>query len=220
MPHTLSNHLTQLFRAKHINCVIDVGANVGQYAQMLRNSGYRGRIFSIEPVQSTFDTLQRARPGDHNWRKMRCALGTEHGQLQLNVCAASTGSSFLTPTPGSIPWDNDWELQVDHVEEVTVFTLDEIFDDCTKGIPEPRVHLKLDTQGWDVRVVEGGEQSMERIATMQSELSFQPTYDGMTDWRKALSLYESYGFAVTGLFPIGRDHLLRMHEMDAVLTRI
>ena len=59
---------------------------------------------------------------------------------------------------------------------------------------------------------------MAKIATMQSELSFQPTYGEMTDWRKALCLYESYRFAVTGLFPVGRNRMLRVHEMDAVLT--
>ena len=51
---------------------------------------------------------------------------------------------------------------------------------------------------------------MAKIATMQSELSFQPTYGGMTDWRKALCLYESYGFAVTGLFRASGNMMVNM----------
>ena len=40
-----------------VDCVLDVGANVGQFGDMLRTIGYMGTIVSFEPVDATFRTL-------------------------------------------------------------------------------------------------------------------------------------------------------------------
>ena len=40
-----------MLRATDVNCVIDVGANVGQFGIALRRAGYRGCIVLFEPVR-------------------------------------------------------------------------------------------------------------------------------------------------------------------------
>jgi hypothetical protein len=52
-----------------------------------------------------------------------------------------------------------------------------------------------------------------------SELSFQPIYEGMPDYRQMLAEFESAGFAVSGLFPVSRNPDLSLIEMDCVLVR-
>jgi len=44
--------LSQVLRRLDINCVLDVGANQGQYGLMLRGLGYSGYIVSFEPVNA------------------------------------------------------------------------------------------------------------------------------------------------------------------------
>jgi len=55
--------LRSLLESLRVNCVIDAGANQGQTVDLLRGIGFRGFIFSFEPLGSAFSTLSdRMRP--------------------------------------------------------------------------------------------------------------------------------------------------------------
>lgn len=45
---------------RSIDTVLDVGANVGQFASSLRKKGFSGRLESFEPVSSVFADLEDA----------------------------------------------------------------------------------------------------------------------------------------------------------------
>lgn len=61
-------HLRKLLTLLKVNCVLDVGANQGQFATELRRIGYHGRLVSFEPVSSVYAILQKAFSGDTQWR--------------------------------------------------------------------------------------------------------------------------------------------------------
>src|SRR5437879_176927 len=84
----------EVFEDLSINCVLDVGANVGQYASQLRSFGYSGWILSFEPVEANFALLQRAASRDPKWRAFPWALGTVDGPAEINVMDATVFSSF------------------------------------------------------------------------------------------------------------------------------
>lgn len=118
-------HLTELLKKLRINCVFDVGANVGQYALMLRRNGYRGYIFSFEPVTKTFDSLKEAARGDEYWKTFKVALGAHRGVAQINRTSLSALDSFRRP---SQLWDQILpNISVVDTEEVEVRTLDDGF---------------------------------------------------------------------------------------------
>src|SRR5207245_5427268 len=93
----MSAHLASLYARLEINCVLDVGAHVGQYGRFLRNIGYRGRIVSFEPVLANFTVLEQRRAGDEHWTCHRLALGRQDGTLPINVASVTQVSSFLVP---------------------------------------------------------------------------------------------------------------------------
>src|SRR6185503_14223092 len=53
-------HLRRLLAHLDVDCVFDVGANTGQYAEMLRRrAGFRGRIVSFEPIPEAASEVRR-----------------------------------------------------------------------------------------------------------------------------------------------------------------
>ena len=76
--------------------VLDVGANVGQYRQRLRNVGYKGLIISFEALPFLFNELERSALSDPNWKIAPCAaLGDVGGWADMNVSANTASSSLL-----------------------------------------------------------------------------------------------------------------------------
>jgi hypothetical protein len=84
-----------------------------------------------------------------------------------------------------------------------------------------RIFLKLDTQGYDLRVIEGAGAKLAQIQALQTEVVVKSIYQGMVDYLEALKILQNNGFELTGMFPVTRDDRdqLRVVEMDAVMCR-
>ncbi len=214
----LPGHLGTILRNLDVNCVIDVGANRGQFASMIRNAGYTGRIVSVEPVSEPYIALCRRFQDDPSWHGLNIALGEREETKAINVFASDDLSSFLEPSVNM--GENLQNSYVTNSQIVPIRRLESVFDRIVEGLARPRVFLKLDTQGYDLRVVRGAGDSLHHIVGIESELSVIPLYEGMPDYLEALTFYRHLGFEPTGIFPLERNkkngHVL---EFEAVLTR-
>ena len=217
---TLGTHLAQLLPRLGIDCVLDVGANQGQYGRALRKAGYRGRIVSFEPVQETFRILKSHADKDGDWRVNNYALGAKPGESTIHVTRATILSSFRQPNAFSME-KYAWGMPIVRDEQVQIRTLDEVFDECLKGLTDPKVFLKLDTQGFDLQVFAGAKRSLPRVLGLQTEISVQPIYEDVPDYLEALAVYKAAGFVMSGLYPVSRDkQTLACIEMDCVMRRV
>lgn len=214
----LRSHLTTLFSALKINCVIDVGANTGQFARMIRGAGFAGRIISFEPVRQNFVELSKRMAGDADWYGHQLALGSSDGDATINVTQYSVFSSFFKPNQYSLRrFEGDSEVVSQEI--VQVRTLTGLFDSLLKGYDEPRVYLKLDTQGFDLDVLRGASAVLPSIAALQTELSMMPVYDGAPTYHDTMRFLDAAGYQATGFFAINRDQKLRATEFDCVCVR-
>lgn len=214
----LHRHLRNLFALRDINCVLDVGANYGQYGTMLRDAGYRGRIISFEPVSASYQRLQQTAAKDGNWDTYNFALGSMEGEQEINVTAASDFASFLPPSEFSKNTFGD-VVTIAKTERVHIKRLDDIFATVTKKQPQSNIHLKMDTQGYDLDVFRGAKNSLQNITSIQSELSVLPVYEGMPDYLESLATYRNAGFEITGMFPVSHDSAtLMVIEFDCVFV--
>ena len=88
-------HLKQLINLLGINCVLDVGANEGQFALELRGIGFKGLIVSFEPLHGAFQRLQQTFSRDSCWKGFQVALGAKCERK--NKCNTSSDGDELPP---------------------------------------------------------------------------------------------------------------------------
>lgn len=188
----------QLFKQYRVDLVLDVGANAGQYASALRGDvGYQGRIASFEPVQEPFRRLESAAAGDRLWQVFNMGLGSRAAEVEINIAANSFSSSLLSMLPAhtaSAP-DSSYVGK----ETIRVSTLDAVFPDLHQGAAS--VYLKIDTQGYERQVLDGGAVSLALIDTIQLEMSLVPLYAGeplMTEMHDHL---RSLGYRMVAVEP-------------------
>ena len=213
----LRQHLQRLLPLLEINTVLDVGAHRGEFGQFLRDMGYTGHIFSFEPVRENFERLEKLCAKDGRWQAVCCALGDHEGVETLHVARHSSFSSFLPVNDfGRRQFASESATEKD--ELVPMKRLDDVFEECVRGIENPRVYLKIDTQGYDLRVLEGAAGHVDRVLALQLELSVKSIYEGPLNYLEAIAQANQKGFEVTGLFPVSCDSAMRVIEFDCVFV--
>ena len=212
----LATHLQALFALLNVDCVLDVGANRGQYGTFLRREvGYTGHIASFEPQPACLRDLEAKASRDPLWKIYGFALGSESGQARLNIMRTSEFTSFLSPDSSAVPMLAERNTVV-QVETVQVKRLDDVIGKVRAASSCRSVYLKLDTQGYDLEVIKGASATLESIAALQTEVSVLPIYGRMPDWLTSFHTLKVHGFDVTGLFPVSEDAQLRVVEFDCV----
>lgn len=208
--------LQRLLRRLDVDCVIDVGANLGQYARELRLIGFNGLIISFEPTPGLHDRLAGLASSDPNWATMELALGRRAGVLPLKIMASQLFNSFHQPA-------NDIEElaaanSVVETLDVQVESLNHVLPVMQENFGFKRPLLKMDTQGHDVDVFDGASEVLDRIVALQSEVSVMRLYEDTPHWTEAIARYEQGGYQLAGMFAVnpGEDEL---REMDCFMVQ-
>jgi FkbM family methyltransferase len=199
-PGSYEHALQRVLIARPVANVLDVGAHQGSYAQLLRSLDFRGRIDSFEPDPSTFDVLARRAEADGGWYAHAAALGSSSGVLQLATYTNTQLSSFHRPTRWA---EEEWGLRPSGTIAVPVTTVDEFL--ASQAMDPGAMLLKVDTQGHDLAVLEGGRDSLREIAALQVEMPMVALYDGVPPFTDLLELIADFGLHLVGLFPVQRD---------------
>jgi FkbM family methyltransferase len=191
-------HLKRLLSHLEIDCVFDVGANVGQYATQLRKQvGYKGRIISFEPIPEAAD---------------------EGGMRTFHVMAGSEFSSLSEPKTDEVGRFAAMNRPVRSIMVATE-TLAEAYPRLKAQYGFRRPFLKMDTQGYDMSVLRGAGDIIREFAAFQSELSVRRIYEEATDFREALTYYQSLGFDLSAFVPNNAGHFPALIEIDCIMVR-
>ena len=209
--------LALLLEANKIDLVLDIGANVGQWARELRHAGYFGDMISFEPlVQAHTELVENAR-GDGKWTVApRVALGERNADVEIHVAGNSYSSSLLQMLPMHVAG----APQSAYVgsEKTPMMTLDSMIGSV---IPSGRrVFCKLDVQGYEAKVLAGAANLLRDIRGLQMEISLVPLYQGQPTFGEILDTMSRSGFEIFGFVPGFVDPSSgRMLQIDGVFFK-
>jgi FkbM family methyltransferase len=214
---TFDERLLAVLQRLHVDLVIDVGANTGQYARRLRTTGYGGRIVSFEPLGAAHAELSEHARGDLGWNVApRLAIGERNGEIELKISANSVSSSTLAMLPSHI--DAAPESAPCAVESVPMMKLDDALAPYVRG--DETVLLKIDVQGTEDRVIAGAERTLQRVVAIQAELALVPLYDDQVLMRDILEILRARGFDLADVHPAFIDPRSgRLLQLDGLFTR-
>jgi len=210
-----SAQLMRICSMHDVNLVFDVGANTGQFGAYLRDAGYRGRIISFEPLTSARQQLMLARKNDPLWEVApQAALGDEDGEIVIYVAGNSVSSSVLNMLDShtrAAP-----ESAYINSERVPLRRLDTLAPDYLRH--NSNLFVKIDTQGYEDRVIDGAMEVLPHISVLQLELSLIPLYDGQQLFDEMIHKLKIYGFELWAISPVLIDTQSgRLLQIDATL---
>jgi FkbM family methyltransferase len=196
-PREVDYRRVRLLASREVDLVLDVGANIGQYALRTRSAGYRGRIVSFEPLSSAFAELSARAAADITWDCRNQALGSSVGRAVLHVARNSYSSSLLEIDDRHL--ESAPDSRYVRTETVSVVVLDSVWDEVVRDAERP--YLKLDVQGFELEALRGAERSLAKVAGVEAELSLALLYEGAPTYREVIEHLEAAGFRLAGLEP-------------------
>ena len=146
------------------------------------------------------------------------AIGDAAGVMPIKVTKNDQLSSFLEPSSAGTAHLSEMS-SVSHVEDATVQTLAGVYPGLQQEHGFERPYLKIDTQGFDLKVLRGAGEHLARFPAMQTELSIIPLYERQPSYVEVLELLNREGFAISGMYPVVRDAFFKVIEFDCVLVR-
>lgn len=196
--------------------VLDLGANVGQFAIAAAKLFQEVQIHSFEPDPEASQILRKNVSRFDNITVHQMAVGDTAGEIDFNVNKNTQVSSILPLARARINAFPD--AIVSKSIKVKIETLDNVFLDADLQRP---ILLKIDVQGYEDRVIKGAERILTRIDYIVAEVCFHPLYEGEITFTEIVYMILGCGFKFLGplnwhLSPITGEVI----EMDVLFGRI
>jgi FkbM family methyltransferase len=194
----------KLLQHHHIDLVFDIGANKGQYAMGIIDSGYKNKLVSFEPLSSVYHILEKKSENYDNWTVApRCAIGDKKEEIEINISENSVSSTLLNML--DTHYEGAPDSKIIGKEKVQIVTLDEIgLSYCEKA---KNIFLKIDVQGFEQEVLKGAENIINKAKGIEMEISVIPLYENQK-WLlpEVLDYMKQKGFQLKSIAPAFTDN--------------
>jgi FkbM family methyltransferase len=176
-----------------IKTIIDVGAHVGRFAFAFKHILPAAQVYSFEPQPDCYQALVKNLSPYDRFEAFQVALGDKHGEVPFFKCVYSESSSVLPMSnihKDAFPWT---------AEHTTIAVPMQMLDDWMGQIDiQPKVLLKIDTQGYEDKVLRGGLKMLKKVDYVILEVSYKAVYDGQPLFDDIYAFMRAQGFELAG----------------------
>jgi FkbM family methyltransferase len=158
--------------------IIDVGAHDGNWTRLVRRIFPRASIMMVEPLSSKVESLKTLASSLEKTRFVNALLGAEAGRT-VTFYEAGTGSSVHRE-------QSNVEFKKTSLQ---TSTLDEVAEQL-----EGPIFLKLDVQGAELEVLDGGSKTLDRSDLVQLEVALLPYNEGGPTFLQVINYMDRRGF--------------------------
>jgi FkbM family methyltransferase len=215
LPSTYQKLNTPWFKSLGIDTVLDIGANTGQFTRTILALLPNANIYSFEPLPDCFEQLQEFASKHSNIKTFNAGIGDESGMISFERNDYSPSSSFLKI--------NDTHKQAFTFTEKssTVEVKIERLDDITQSLDLGKsLFIKIDVQGYEDKVLKGGEETIKKAKVVIVETSFVPLYESQPLFDDVYSVFKKLGFSYFGMNDqLSDPNTGQILQGDAIFTR-
>ncbi|MFI5452382.1 FkbM family methyltransferase [Pedobacter sp. UC225_61] len=154
--HIIDNLLIEIL-GKEPTVIFDVGANIGQYAHMLRDRFKTAEIYCFEPVIENYSRL-KANVLNLNITCENYAVGSKMGILTLFTGSNDEDGAMSTSYKGAIEHIFTFAGNMDQEISSTMITIDDYCDMKIDNID----FLKIDIEGHELEALKGSVSMINR----------------------------------------------------------
>lgn len=187
--------LSFLGAGRRFQTLIDVGANDGAYGAYLQTLFSIPRVIAFEPLPDKAAQL-RAR----GFEVHEAALDRTTGEVEFRINAYDAASSLRPVTDVlAAEWPHASEARIVRVRRARL-------DDLATDLADD-VLIKVDAQGAEAEIVEGGARTFERAAAVIVEQTFRPLYEGQALFNDVHARLAACGLSLVGFKSqhVGKD---------------
>ena len=172
--------------------LLDAGAHQGQFSVIAHHIKPSVSIVAYEPQSAAAGVFRAVLGKAENVTLHQIALGDADAEAEINLSRRSDSSSLL-PTSEELP--KLFKNTEHHAKErVRIARLDS-FPEHWKHAE--RAFLKIDVQGLELQVLQGGAEALKHCAYVYVECSHVELYKGQALFEDVKAFLEEKGFHVT-----------------------
>lgn len=178
-----------------IKTILDIGTNEGQFAEKITKILPEADLICFEPLHDPFEKLKERFHDKNNFSCLRVALGDSEGKQKIFRNEYSPSSSIL-PMKQAHKEAFDFARQ-EYEEEIEIKKLDNVVRHIRVDGP---YLVKIDVQGYEMQVIDGGIMTIEGAQLIILETSFVELYEGSPLFGDIYKKLESLNFRYVGSF--------------------